>query len=113
MAHVQARNPKSGIPAKKLLRAAHASQPSKMPLTLRIAKPSWKKIAHESDGESEDEVLLELHKEYQAKDFLAKIYRALNLARKCFVVACRIKSRKTNLSARTGQKTAKPLNQQE
>ena len=55
-----------------------------MPLTLRIAKLSWKKNtqeSNESDNESEDEILAEMQKEYEAEDSFGKDIQNPQLAK--------------------------------
>lgn len=74
------------------------------------------KEGNESDSESKDEISAEMQEEDEAEDSIGKDKQNPQLVKllgKLFRSRMRIKSWKTNLNARTGRKTAKPLNQRE
>ena len=67
---------------------------------------------NESDTESEDEILAEMQKEYEAEDSIGKDIQNPQLAKllgKMF--RSRLPDKVLNLNARTDRKTVKPLNQ--
>lgn len=93
-----ARNLKAEFPPKNPPRDALAPRASKMPLTLRIAKLSWKKLPKRVTR-----VILKARMKYyrrcrrntRLRILLAKIHRTLNFPSslvKCSAIACRIKS---------------------